>query len=407
MYCPYRFNDKHEAERHQNSLHLRQYTWSCGILQNPRDAFKHLSFGVSICCYCGTYLLCHPLDEELRTHLVRDHRFGECNEAKNFFRADHFRQHLIHSHGAVRGTWTDTIEDACGSWSSDRAVASSVDSAQTPFVLQPTTMCMTPPSIPDKTSLPLPPHHRNPETHATLRRAEQLSDDLDTPDSGTSTPAIPGSRPLGEGVESSDLSLLLPKRRFRHLIDAAIDGNSARKRRMSSPLLDLAKDRGRTSPTTPVCGQAATVESGSTEDCTKSPASPPKPISAAEGRRSESLHVCSMCQRSFARRNILINHERTHTGEKPFSCTFEDCSQTFAQQCDKTRHEQAQHTEKAFMCGNSQDEGPPWGCGKKFRRKDGLLEHHSKTKKGKQCLADRDKMVELKRLSNEDSLAIP
>lgn len=185
------------------------------------------------------------------------------------------------------------------------------------------------------------------------------------------------------------------------------DAQNALPRRMSSPLSGPARDGGWTSPATPACTQTATMESSATEDCTKLPASLQRSISAAEERKSESLHVCSTCQRSFARRTILTNHERTHTGEKPFSCTFDGCSQTFAQQGDKTRHEQAQHTEKTFTCGNSQDEGPSWGCGKKFRRKDGLLEHHNKTKKGKQCLADRDKLAELGRLSNEDSLAIP
>jgi len=131
------------------------------------------------------------------------------------------------------------------------------------------------------------------------------------------------------------------------------------------------------------------------EDLTTTTVSPATSTPTSEGSKRGLRFVCSTCQRSFARRTILVNHERTHTGEKPFSCTFQGCSQTFAQQGDKTRHEQAQHTEKTFICGNTRDEGPSWGCGKRFRRKDGLLEHHSKTKKGKQCVADRDKLIGL------------
>jgi uncharacterized Zn-finger protein len=133
--------------------------------------------------------------------------------------------------------------------------------------------------------------------------------------------------------------------------------------------------------------------------------SPATSTPASEGGKQGPPFVCSTCQREFTRRTILINHERTHTGEKPFSCTFEGCIQAFAQQGDMIRHAKAHSTEKIFRCGSSQDESPSWGCGKKFRRKDGLLEHHSKTKKGKQCLTDRDKLAELGRLSNEDSLA--
>lgn len=46
-------------------------------------------------------------------HLVVAHKYGECNQQKKFFRADHFRQHLKHSHGAQSGKWTNILETAC------------------------------------------------------------------------------------------------------------------------------------------------------------------------------------------------------------------------------------------------------------------------------------------------------
>ena len=192
---------------------------------------------------------------------------------------------------------------------------------------------------------------------------------------------------------------------FQQLIGVASNESVTRKRRMTSPFPYSRIDNRRTSPATPECIQAAAVESSATESCTKAPDPPARSESAVEEKKPDSLHICSTCQRSFARRAILVNHQRTHTGEKPFSCTFQGCSQTFTQQGDKTRHEQAQHTEKTFICGDSRDEGLSWGCGKRFRRKDGLLEHHSKTKKGKQCAADRDRLIGLERGGDEDSLA--
>lgn len=101
---------------------------------------------------------------------------------------------------------------------------------------------------------------------------------------------------------------------------------------------------------------------------------------------------CQTCKRSFARRASLLNHQRSHTGEKPFLCKIAKCGKRFAQQSDKTRHEQAQHSEKTFVCGGTNTAGPSWGCGKAFRRKDGLLEHHQKTVKGRQCVARRDRI---------------
>jgi len=41
------------------------------------------------------------------------HKFGECNNSKKFYRADHFRQHLKHSHAGTSGKWTNILENAC------------------------------------------------------------------------------------------------------------------------------------------------------------------------------------------------------------------------------------------------------------------------------------------------------
>ena len=133
QFCNNRFKNKNEAERHQNSLHLRRYSWSCAALPGFQDAF-HPSTSTStstsssspatppqanndydMCGYCGQEFpnLPHP-DWDLRfDHLTNVHMFGECNRAKKFFRADHFRQHLKHSHAGTSGKWTNILESAC------------------------------------------------------------------------------------------------------------------------------------------------------------------------------------------------------------------------------------------------------------------------------------------------------
>ena len=125
QYCNNRFKNKNEAERHQNSLHLRRHSWSCAAISGKCHAAFHPSTSPSTqtpkgpstdaCGYCGEEFQNFPQAnwERRFDHLTKVHKFGECNHAKKFFRADHFRQHLKHSHAGTSGKWTNMLENAC------------------------------------------------------------------------------------------------------------------------------------------------------------------------------------------------------------------------------------------------------------------------------------------------------
>lgn len=116
LYCPNRFKNKNEAERHQNSLHLRRHSWSCAALPGVEHAFHPCatSHGATDQCgFCGQEFPNPPQWDIRRDHLSVVHKFRECNQAKKFFRADHFRQHLKHSHAGTSGKWTNQLETAC------------------------------------------------------------------------------------------------------------------------------------------------------------------------------------------------------------------------------------------------------------------------------------------------------
>jgi hypothetical protein len=113
-YCKNRFKNKNEAERHQNSLHLRKHSWSCAVLSGIEAAFHaSSSTGADVCGYCGEEFPNPPQWDIRAEHLNNIHKFGECNQAKKFYRADHFRQHLKHSHQGESGKWTNMLENAC------------------------------------------------------------------------------------------------------------------------------------------------------------------------------------------------------------------------------------------------------------------------------------------------------
>ena len=101
-------------------------------------------------------------------------------------------------------------------------------------------------------------------------------------------------------------------------------------------------------------------------------------------------HTCTVCSKTFNRRILRDNHLRTHTNERPFACPFDGCGETFKQKNECSRHEQTKHQEKKFVCGGVFEDGRKWGCEKKFARSDGLLEHHTRTKKGKRCVEERE-----------------
>ncbi|KAI1455780.1 hypothetical protein F4805DRAFT_259838 [Annulohypoxylon moriforme] len=124
-YCGNRFKSKNEAERHQNSLHVRRHAWSCSTLRLRYTEIFSESIDqpgmADTCGYCGddfarsgAGMQATERDwEERLNHVTEVHKFRECNESKKFYRADHFRQHLKHSHASTSGRWTNALENVC------------------------------------------------------------------------------------------------------------------------------------------------------------------------------------------------------------------------------------------------------------------------------------------------------
>ncbi|KAH3667305.1 hypothetical protein OGAPHI_002954 [Ogataea philodendri] len=116
--------------------------------------------------------------------------------------------------------------------------------------------------------------------------------------------------------------------------------------------------------------------------------SPPSKFESLGSKKQPRIFACpfSGCGKTFSRKMNLNSHiQSTHEHRKPFQC--DKCKQFFARHSDRRRHETNQHKhDGGFVCGGVLKNGEEWGCGKNFKRKDGLTAHWRSQKAKKKCL---------------------
>uniref|UniRef100_A0A8C6S623 C2H2-type domain-containing protein n=1 Tax=Neogobius melanostomus TaxID=47308 RepID=A0A8C6S623_9GOBI len=78
----------------------------------------------------------------------------------------------------------------------------------------------------------------------------------------------------------------------------------------------------------------------------------------------EKPYSCSICKRAFTQKSDLGKHRRTHTGEKPYSCSI--CKKAFTQKSNLVQHRRTHTREKPYSCSI---------CKKAFTHKSNLVQH--------------------------------
>ncbi|KAI1423982.1 hypothetical protein F5Y12DRAFT_755006 [Xylaria sp. FL1777] len=77
-------------------------------------------------------------------------------------------------------------------------------------------------------------------------------------------------------------------------------------------------------------------------------------------------YTCEVCKQGFSGQQALQQHERIHTGLKPFKCTVEGCTMAFKQKSALTMHSRVHTGEKPLKCEY---------CGKAFPESSNLSKH--------------------------------
>lgn len=133
------------------------------------------------------------------------------------------------------------------------------------------------------------------------------------------------------------------------------------------------------------------------------------PAMLADGSIMSKVFVCHYpgCEKTFSRKlNYLSHYQSTHEHKKPFEC--EICHKFFARHSDRRRHEKSQHSQnKGYICGGVLENGVRWGCGKQFKRKDGLTAHWRSLKAKKKCFEnlkdENTRLIESNLLLQDDA----
>ena len=79
---------------------------------------------------------------------------------------------------------------------------------------------------------------------------------------------------------------------------------------------------------------------------------------------SGTKHSCHICKKTFKTQNILRQHMRIHTGDKPFSCDI--CNKSFSQMASLKYHLATHSDDRPFRCDN---------CSKTFKLKPPYKKH--------------------------------
>ncbi|KAJ1737993.1 hypothetical protein LPJ68_005916 [Coemansia sp. RSA 1086] len=95
------------------------------------------------------------------------------------------------------------------------------------------------------------------------------------------------------------------------------------------------------------------MPAGMASTATSVPSTPTRPlpmgrVNSHHGQSSQrKRYLCTVCQKMFARPSTLATHMHSHTGEKPYECTWDGCGKRFSVMSNLRRHQRIHERQRS------------------------------------------------------------
>ncbi|KAJ2761650.1 hypothetical protein IWQ57_005992, partial [Coemansia nantahalensis] len=77
-------------------------------------------------------------------------------------------------------------------------------------------------------------------------------------------------------------------------------------------------------------------------------------VAGASSTSQRKRYLCTVCQKMFARPSTLSTHMHSHTGDKPYECTWDGCGKRFSVMSNLRRHQRIHERQRSKFADTQQ-----------------------------------------------------
>ncbi|XP_064465075.1 zinc finger protein 354C-like [Ornithodoros turicata] len=137
------------------------------------------------------------------------------------------------------------------------------------------------------------------------------------------------------------------------------------------------------------------IEASTAADQQKAGGTEHKTITYTVQKGSKTLYLCNTCPYTTGRKSHLVEHERSHTGEKPFKCSY--CDYASTRNCHLKDHERIHTGEKPYKCDICD-----YSASRRHHLRDHMKTHFSPQRKKRKVVVSPEESMDYEIVSIEE-----